>query len=115
MKISLALAAGLLLVTSLAQAAEIRVLSGNGAKAAVRELCTQFERATGNKINLHFEVNADIQKKIADLSAKRQKKIDEELAKTPKTDAEKALDEALKAVIREQAKAKGFETAPEKK
>jgi molybdate transport system substrate-binding protein len=64
MKISLALAGGLLLVTSLAQAAEIRVLSGNGAKAAVRELCTQFERATGNKINLHFEVNADIQKKI---------------------------------------------------
>src|SRR5262249_58341023 len=64
MKISLALAGGLLLVASLAQAAEIRVLSGNGAKAAVRELCTQFERATGNKINLHFEVNADIQKKI---------------------------------------------------
>jgi molybdate transport system substrate-binding protein len=51
-------------MASLAQAAEIRVLSGNGAKAAVRELCTQFERATGNKINLHFEVNADIQKKI---------------------------------------------------
>ena len=64
MKISLALAGGLLLMASLAQAAEIRVLSGNGAKAAVRELCTQFERATGNKINLHFEVNADIQKKI---------------------------------------------------
>ncbi len=51
-------------MASLAQAAEIKVLSGNGAKAAVRELCTQFERATGNKINLHFEVNADIQKKI---------------------------------------------------
>lgn len=64
MKISLALAGGLLLMASLAQAAEIKVLSGNGAKAAVRELCTQFERATGNKINLHFEVNADIQKKI---------------------------------------------------
>ena len=57
---------------------------------------------------------ADIQKQINELSAKRQKKIDEELAKTPKTDAEKALDEALKGVIREQAKAKGFE-APEKK
>jgi molybdate transport system substrate-binding protein len=64
MKISLALASGLLLMASLAQAAEIKVLSGNGAKAAVRELCAQFERATGNKINLHFEVNADIQKKI---------------------------------------------------
>ena len=64
MKICLALAGGLLVMASLAQAAEIKVLSGNGAKAAVRELCTQFERATGNKINLHFEVNADIQKKI---------------------------------------------------
>ena len=64
MKICLALASGLLVMASLAQAAEIKVLSGNGAKAAVRELCTQFERATGNKINLHFEVNADIQKKI---------------------------------------------------
>jgi molybdate transport system substrate-binding protein len=58
------LAGGLVVLASLAQAAEIKVLSGNGAKAAVRELCTQFERATGNKINLHFEVNADIQKKI---------------------------------------------------
>src|SRR4249919_688558 len=64
MKISLALAGGLLLMASLAQAAELRVLSGNGAKAAVRELCTQFERATGNTIKLHFEVNADLKKKI---------------------------------------------------
>jgi molybdate transport system substrate-binding protein len=64
MKISLALVGGLLVMTSLAQATEIKVLSGNGAKAAVRELCSQFERATGNKVSLHFEVNADVQKKI---------------------------------------------------
>src|SRR5262245_39511665 len=64
MKMGLALAGGLLVMASLAQAAEIKVLSGNGAKAAVRELCTQFERATGNKINLHFEVDTDIQKRI---------------------------------------------------
>jgi len=64
MKINIALATGLLAMASVAQAAEIKVLSGNGAKAAMRELCTQFERATGNTINLHFEVNADIQKKI---------------------------------------------------
>ncbi|AMV28747.1 von Willebrand factor type A domain protein [Gemmata sp. SH-PL17] len=57
----------------------------------------------------------DLQKKIADLSAQRQKKIDEELAKKPKSDAEKALDEAFKSVIRDQAKAKGFGVAPEKK
>lgn len=53
-----------------------------------------------------------IQKKIADLSAQRQKKIDEARAKQPKTDAEKALDDAFKAVIRDQAKAKGFEVSP---
>ena len=39
-------------------------MSGNGAKAAVQELCAQFERATGNTIKLHFEVNADLKKKI---------------------------------------------------
>ena len=61
------------------------------------------------------EERAELQKKIADLSAKRQKKIDEERAKTPKTDTEKALDEAFKSVIRDQAKDKGFEIAPEKK
>ena len=57
----------------------------------------------------------EIQKKIAELSAKRQKKVDEERAKAPKSDGEKALDEALKGTVREQAKAKGFEVAPEKK
>ena len=40
------------------------MLSGNGAKAAVRELCTQFERATGNKIDLRFGVNAEVKNKI---------------------------------------------------
>ena len=30
----------------------------------MRELCTQFERATGNKIELRFEVNADASEKI---------------------------------------------------
>ena len=64
MKIQFAFVAGLLVVTSAVQAAEIKVLSGNGAKAAVRELCTQFERATGNTINLRFEVNADLENKI---------------------------------------------------
>ncbi len=65
MKTLFALAAALSLAASAAPAAELKVLSGNGAHAAVRELCTQFERATGNKIDLHFEVNADLKKKIA--------------------------------------------------
>jgi molybdate transport system substrate-binding protein len=46
-----------------AQSVEIKVLSGNGPRAAVRELCMQFARATGNAIDLHFEVNADVVKK----------------------------------------------------
>jgi ABC-type molybdate transport system substrate-binding protein len=41
---------------SFSQAAEIKVLSGNGPKAAVRELCAQFEKATGNTIDLRFGV-----------------------------------------------------------
>jgi hypothetical protein len=53
---------------------------------------------------------ASIQKQINDLSAKRQKQIDAELAKQPRSDAEKALDDAVKGVVRAQAKAKGFET-----
>jgi len=48
-----------------AQAAELKVLSGNGARAAVRELCEQFERASGHKVTVHFEVNAALEKKIA--------------------------------------------------
>ena len=64
MKTLFTLAAALLFAGAAAPAAELKVLSGNGAKAAVRELCTQFERATGNKIDLRFEVNADLKKKI---------------------------------------------------
>lgn len=59
-----ALFAALALASSAGEAAELRVLSGNGAKAAVRELCTRFERATGHKVSLHFEVNADLRRKI---------------------------------------------------
>jgi len=58
------LAAALLLACAQSKAAELKVLSGNGAKAAVRELSSQFERATGNKIELRFEVNADLERKI---------------------------------------------------
>lgn len=60
---ALVLAVALLGSSPAAQAAELKVLSGNGAKAAVRELCAQFERATGNKIDLRFDVNADVIKK----------------------------------------------------
>jgi molybdate transport system substrate-binding protein len=47
-----------------AQAVELKVLSGNGAKAAVTELAAQFERNTGHKVSVHFEVNPDVKKRI---------------------------------------------------
>jgi hypothetical protein len=60
------------------------------------------------------EERAEIQKKISDLSAKRNKHIDEEKKKEPKSAGDKALDDALKATIRTQAKDKGFEVEEKK-
>ena len=62
MKLLFALA--LLTAASTAQAAELKVLSGNGPRAAVRQLCSQFEKSTGNKIELRFGVNPEVKKKI---------------------------------------------------
>lgn len=49
---------------SIVSAAELKVLSGNGGRAAVRELAYQFERASGHKVVIHFEVNAAVKRKI---------------------------------------------------
>jgi molybdate transport system substrate-binding protein len=43
--------------------AELKVLSGNGPRAAVRELCAQFARATGNKVEIAFDANPDVIKR----------------------------------------------------
>src|SRR5262245_10867458 len=56
--------AGALSAATTGHAAELKVVSGNGARAAVQELCRQFERTTGHRIALHFEVNAALQRKI---------------------------------------------------
>jgi molybdate transport system substrate-binding protein len=56
--------AALLFACSAAQSVELKVLSGNGSRAAVRELCTQFEQATGHKIDLRFGVNVEVKSKI---------------------------------------------------
>ena len=45
-------------------AVEIKVLSGNGGRAAVSELGARFERATGHKVTIRFEVNAALKRKI---------------------------------------------------
>jgi molybdate transport system substrate-binding protein len=66
MRIELAIAAAgmLMMIDGPAHAAELKVLSGNGARAAVRELGAQFERASGHKVAIHFEVNAALKRKI---------------------------------------------------
>ncbi len=40
--------------------ADLRVLSGNGPRAAVRELCSQFARATGNAVDVQLDVNPEV-------------------------------------------------------
>ncbi len=47
-----------------AQAAEIKVLSGNGARAAVSELGARFERASGHKLAIRFGVNPAVKRRI---------------------------------------------------
>jgi hypothetical protein len=77
------------------------------------ELCEEMRKMKPEERVEYLKKKADertkIQKEINDLSAKRAKAVEEERKKLPKTDGEKALDEALKAIIRDQAKAAGFE------
>jgi molybdate transport system substrate-binding protein len=61
---AIALLVALLQPAVRAEAAEIRLLSGNGARAAVRELVAQFERTSGHHVAIHFEVNAALKRKI---------------------------------------------------
>lgn len=82
------------------------------------ELCDEMKKLKPEEreafLKKKADERADIQKKIADLSAKRSKHIDDEKKKAPKSDADKALDDALRATIRTQAKDKGFEVEEKK-
>lgn len=40
--------------------ARLKVLSGNGPRAAVRALCAEFARATGNAVDLQLDVNPEV-------------------------------------------------------
>jgi hypothetical protein len=51
---------------------------------------------------------AEIQKKVAELTGKRAKFIEEERKKEPKSAADQAFDDALKAMLKEQAATKGM-------
>jgi hypothetical protein len=60
------------------------------------------------------EERAALQKRIADLTAQRQKKLDADRAAQPRNPADQALDEAVRAVVRDQARTAGFEVAGKK-
>lgn len=64
MKLVAAAACGLLL-SSVAQAAEIRVLASGAVKEAAAELIPQFEKASGNTVTVTWAGTVDIKKKIA--------------------------------------------------
>ena len=57
-------ALALLVFASAVQAADLKVLSGNGARAAVLELAARFDRASGHKTTVEFAVNPETRKKI---------------------------------------------------
>jgi molybdate transport system substrate-binding protein len=62
MKVLIALS--LLILPFTAHAAEIRVLSGNGARAAVSQLALQFEKASGHTVAVRFAVNVEVKRDI---------------------------------------------------
>ena len=64
MKLVAAAACGLLL-SSVAQAAEVKVLASGAVKEAALELFPQFEKASGNKVAVTWAGTVDIKKKIA--------------------------------------------------
>src|SRR5262245_39657193 len=47
-----------------AETAELKVLGGNGARAAVSELGARFERASGHKVAIDFAVNPAVKRRI---------------------------------------------------
>jgi molybdate transport system substrate-binding protein len=65
MKSSIVIAAGLLMSSGAAQAAEIKVLSTQATEQAYRELVPQFEQASGHKVTTVFTGTLDLQKRIA--------------------------------------------------
>ena len=58
-------AAATLLLSSVAHAAEIKVLASAAIRDAYLELLPQFEKATGNKVTAEWSGTPDIQKRIA--------------------------------------------------
>src|SRR3989449_3562177 len=59
-------AAGALLLSGMASAVEIRVLSTQATQEAYLELVAQFEKATGHKVATVFTGTLNVQKRLAD-------------------------------------------------
>ena len=59
-------AASALLLSSMAEAAEIKVLSTQATQEAYLELVAQFEKATGHKVTTAFTGTLNVQKRLAD-------------------------------------------------
>jgi molybdate transport system substrate-binding protein len=63
--ITLIAAATALSLSSMAQAAEIKVLSTQATEEAYKELAPQFEKASGHKVTTIFTGTLDLQKRVA--------------------------------------------------
>src|SRR2546430_6175253 len=59
-------AAGALLLSGMASAAEIKVLSTQATQEAYLELVAQFQKATGHKVATVFTGTLNVQKRLAD-------------------------------------------------
>jgi molybdate transport system substrate-binding protein len=62
----IAAAMGALLVSSIANAAEIKVISTQATEEAYKELVAQFEKATGHKVTTFYSGTINVAKKLAD-------------------------------------------------
>jgi len=63
--VAISVAASALLMSGLANAAEIKVLSTQATEEAYKELIPQFEKASGHKVSTVFTGTLDVQKRVA--------------------------------------------------
>lgn len=63
---SIIAAAGALILSGMASAAEINVISTQATQEAYQELVAQFEKASGHKVTTFFSGTVNVQKKLAD-------------------------------------------------
>src|SRR5438046_10645846 len=66
MKTAVIIAASALLLSGMAEAAEIQVLSTQATQEAYLELVAQFQKATGHKVATVFTGTLNVQKRLAD-------------------------------------------------